>query len=198
MMMIGQAWPCAMIDLETLGTAPGSVVLEVGAVLFCPKTGQMGPHFAQEVAMRAPDQQEREIDEETMMWWMERVKEGVMMPGLHGGADSLRWVCEGLGEFFRQYLDPSGKVWSWGTDFDLGILADAHRDFGIELPWRYHRQRDARTLCKELGVERDGDVAHRALEDAIQEAAAVMKALRSFDKAIIIAAYLRNRKGGAA
>lgn len=176
-MSLRKDWPCVMIDLETIGTVPGSVVIEVAAVMFSPTRRELGPVFVKEVSMRAHDQQGREIDEDTLAWWMDRVKEGIVMPGLHGGQDSLRLVIMDLGEFLRAYLADRGLVWSWGIDFDLGILADAYRDYGIEQPWSYGRQRDARTLCQELQVERQGEIHHRAHADAQQEAEAVMEAI---------------------
>lgn len=169
-------WPCVMIDLETLGTSPAAVVLEIGVVCFDPVRMEMGPELRREVSMRSPDQQEREVDEETFMWWAGRISDGVMMPGLHDGM-TLRNALVELDEFLRRYWDSKGEVWSWGIDFDLGILVDAMRDYQINSPWKYAQQRDARTLCKVLGVEREGEVLHAAVDDARQEAAAVLKAM---------------------
>lgn len=169
-------WPCVMIDLETLGTKPASVVLEIGVVCFDPVRMEMGPELRREVSMRSPDQQEREVDEETLIWWAGRIGEGVVMPGLHNGM-TLRNALEELDEFLRRYWDSKGEVWSWGIDFDLGILVDAMRDYQMPCPWRYTQQRDARTLCETLGVKREGEVLHAAVDDARQEAQAVMAAM---------------------
>ena len=60
----------AMIDIETLGTEPGSVVLSVGAVKFDPFTAQE-PH-AKTLWKPNVDQQtvaERSILDSTLEWW---------------------------------------------------------------------------------------------------------------------------------
>jgi hypothetical protein len=170
-------WPAVMIDLETLGTTPDSVVLEVAAVCFDPEERILGPHCVYEVSLRSPDQQLRAIDEGTLMWWAAQVAGGNTMPGLHGGM-TLRDSMLNLCEFLRKWHLGGGEVWSWGIDFDLGILADAMADYQIDLPWAYHKQRDARTLCKVLRVDRSGETQHRALDDAMAEAHAVMAALQ--------------------
>ena len=173
----GRQWPAVCVDIETLATCPAAVVLEIGAVCFDPATGQMGPEFSTEVAMRSPDQQERVVDEETFRWWAERMADGAAMPGLHGGMAlmaALEWLCE----WSENHVDEGAEWWAWGTDFDFGILSDALREGHMDVPWRYNRQRCARTICQVTGTRRDGDVTHAALEDARQEAAAVCRALR--------------------
>jgi hypothetical protein len=185
----GRDWPAVLIDLETLGTTPDAVVLEVAAVCFDPAEQRMGPFCVYEVAMRSPDQQMRAIGEETFMWWGDQVAKGVLMPGLHGGM-TLRAAMGNLCEFLRKWHKGGGEVWSWGIDFDLGICADAMRDYQMEVPWSYAKQRDARTLCKVMGVTRDGEVMHRALDDAQAEVEAVMEALA-------LVALAREQQGGA-
>lgn len=187
-----RVWPAVCVDIETLATCPAALVLEIGAVCFDPATGELGPEFSAEVSMRAADQGMRSIDEETFQWWAERVKEGAMMPGMHGGMDlraALEWLCE----WSRKHVAGSAEWWAWGTDFDFGILADALRAFRMDAPWAYHRQRCARTLCKVTGTERMGDVSHVAVEDARQEAAAVCAALR-----LVVRRPVAVTEGGAA
>lgn len=177
-------WTHVCVDLETLSTVPGAVVLEIGAVAFARKKGTkeyvMGPEFSVEVSMRAPDQQERDIDDDTLIWWADRMKDGAMLPGQHGGMglrNALEWLCE----WARKHVSEDALWWAWGTDFDLSILWDGLRQFDLDEPWRYHNGRCARTACKMMGVQREGDVRHIAVEDARQEAAAVIRALQMCD-----------------
>ena len=174
-------WAHVCIDLETLATCPAAVVLEIGAVLFDPEEKepeqQIGPGFSRQVSLRAGDQQLREIDPDTWIWWATKMEEGHSMPGMHEGGE-LRDVLTDLFEWIRKNTVEDLRVWSWGIDFDLAILADAARDFQMPLPWKYSRQRCARTLCEELAVKRYGDVTHDAVEDAQQEALAVCAAWR--------------------
>ena len=170
-------WPAACLDLETLATVPRAVVLEIGLVAFDPMTGELGPEFSKEVALRATDQQLRDLDEETLAWGVALMAQGHAMPGMHDG-ESLRDALTALVAWAGARLAPDALVWAWGMDFDFPILKDGLDEFHLPLPWRYNSQRCARTLCKTLGVERQGAVIHAAAADARQEALAVMTALR--------------------
>ncbi len=60
----------AMIDIETLGTEPGSVVLSVGAVKFDPFNNiepNNGKHWMLDVD--AQTNVGRLVDESTLAWW---------------------------------------------------------------------------------------------------------------------------------
>ncbi len=170
-------WPAVCVDLESLGTTSGAVLLEIGAVCFDPETGEFGPEFEFEVDARAQDF--RNADVETLLWWADRRAEGVEMPGVEAHDGEL-WAGLRCFADFMEAHTRSGEVelWAWGVDFDCGILKDAWRPMlgETQLPWIYPNQRDARTFCKKLGVEREGKIAHRALADARQEARAVMAA----------------------
>jgi len=170
-------WPCVCVDIETLGTGADAVIIEIGAVCFDPATGELGATFQREVG--ASSQRERRMDAETVEWWMSRVCEGKEMPGLKRGA--ILWeALVALADFLREECAEKFQFWAWGVDFDAGILKHAHEQCfpDVDMPWFYANQRDARTFCVELGVVRVGEVAHRALPDAVQEADAVMRAFR--------------------
>lgn len=99
------------------------------------------------------------------------------MPGMYGGV-SLWQALQGLAAFMKAHTNAKEvEMWAWGSDFDFGILRHAHDDAQLALPWRYGRQCDARSFCGQLGIKREGKVRHQALEDARQEAQAVMGAL---------------------
>ncbi len=179
-------WPHVCVDIETMATVPGAVILEIGLVAFGPvmmKRGEMGTgtEFSVEVALRAVDQQEREMDDDTLFWWVDRMKDGATMPGQHGG-QTLRYALEWMCEWARKYVEEDAQWWAWGTDFDISILNDALRQFDMPAPWKYAKVRCARTLCAVAGVKRKGEVQHIALEDARQEAVAVMEALTLVEK----------------
>lgn len=168
-------WPAVCVDVETLDTRPTARILEIGVVCFDPETGEMGPSFQMELCGKG--QERRSMDEGTLRWWMAREREGMRMPGKaedvpgHG----LTAAYLELVAFMATHTDPAKvQAWAWGMDFDFPILKDAYGDHGW---WRYHNQRCARTLCGEMGILREGEVAHRALADARQEAEAVMEAI---------------------
>jgi 3' exoribonuclease, RNase T-like len=173
-------WKSGCIDLETLSTAADAVVLEIGCVLFDVETNTLGPEYHAEVEMRAPDQRLRSVDGSTFSWWARRLADGHDMPGMHGGV-SLWQALQGLTAFLKEHeisAESGTEMWAWGSDFDFSILKDAYSDAQLPLPWNYGKQCDARSVCKKLEVNREGGVKHMALEDARQEAQAVMTALR--------------------
>ncbi|EPT9828680.1 3'-5' exonuclease, partial [Escherichia coli] len=81
------------------------------------------------------------------------------------------FIDENSGEFFVQ-------VWGNGTSFDNVILRRSYERQGIPCPWRYHNDRDVRTIV-ELGktiyfdartvIPFEG-VRHNALDDARHQA----------------------------
>lgn len=177
-------WPSGCIDIETLSTAADAVVLEIGCVLFCAEKNLLGPEYHAEVEMRAPDQRQRAVDGSTLAWWARLLGEGHDMPGMHAGV-SLWQALHGLTAFLNEHgisAESEAEMWAWGSDFDFAILRHAHDEAQLPLPWRYARQCDARSVCKKLEIQREGGVKHMALEDAKQEALAVMAALRKLSK----------------
>lgn len=175
-------WPCVCVDLESLDTRPTARILEIGAVCFDPITQELGPQFLFEVDARSQDF--RSIDLDTVLWWEARKAEGIVMPGIERHDGDLWVALRSFADFMKTFTNREEvEVWAWGVDFDCGILKDAWTAPEEECPlsWIYPNQRDARTLCKMLGIKREGKIAHRALPDAIQEAWAVMEAYGKMD-----------------
>ena len=69
-------------------------------------------------------------------------------------------------------------VWGNGSTFDISILENIFRDYGIECPWGYNKPMDLRTFkrFKASGqqVVKSG-VNHNALDDATSQANYVME-----------------------
>lgn len=175
-------WPCVCVDLESLDVRPGGRIIEIGAVCFDPRTGELGPSFELEIDPEHADQDARSVDLQTVMWWGERKLEGIVMPGWDLEHSVELWsALDGLRLFLAENTEirdcvSQAKIWAWGSDFDFPMLRNAYDACHDPLPWKYSKQRDARTFCEELGMKRLGDVKHRALPDAKQEARAIMAA----------------------
>jgi hypothetical protein len=163
-------WTDVMVDLETLGTGPDARVLSVGAVCFDRVLGALGPRFYVEVRDAGGA-----IDVETVRWWSKRESEGFVMPGAEEFVEPVEAVGR-LAKFLKEHWDEKeGRMWSWGIDFDLVILRGLIERSGVAVRWQHWNQRCARTFCAEAGVRREGKVMHHALEDAVQEAWAVVR-----------------------
>ena len=163
-----------MLDLETLGTRPGCVILTLGAVKFDPYSLQEpGPGIYFRVDVDEQTALGREVQEDTLAWWISQ-------------ADDIRE--EALGENERVSLDTlyrdlnrflvgANNIWAQGPLFDFAILENLYRQMGWPTPWQYWQIRDSRTL---FGVHGDPRVKgkaglHNALEDCVSQATAVQQ-----------------------
>lgn len=173
-----------MLDLETLSTGPTAAIVQIGAVLFEPRSGGKilnDKGFRQSICEPVGD-----IDGATLRWWLAQPD-----------ADKLAWAMSPDGggcllavalEAFRRWpgecghgWDEGGCVWAKPSNFDLPILDHAHRICGLSVPWRHWETRCARTLFALVGaepqVDRTGFQRHDALDDATVQAMQVQKAL---------------------
>lgn len=163
-----------MLDLETLGTRPGCVILTLGAVKFDPYSlKEPGPGIYFRVDVDEQTALGREVQEDTLNWWISQ-------------ADDIRE--EALGETERVSLDTlyrdlnrflvgANNIWAQGPLFDFAILENLYRQMGWPTPWQYWQIRDSRTL---FGVHGDPRIKgkaglHNALEDCVSQATAVQQ-----------------------
>lgn len=164
-----------MIDLETLGQRPGSVILSIGAVPFSPATGFCEPGFYSTISVRSSLAAGATIDADTLDWWRKQSPEAkqVVRDALSDAAPDLRQVLTFLREGLRCICKPDVlRVWGNGASFDNVLLTAAYRQIGQDAPWRFWNDRCFRTLKSTFpGHEpaRAG-VHHNALDDAAHQA----------------------------
>ena len=175
-----------MIDLETLGTRPDAVIIQVGAVAF-EATGR-GRVYNETPFNRHVLVQDGcgTVDHGTLCFWLQEASAGRMGKALSEHAVPLQQVLQELTEFpgrVREgatWADVEG-VWSKPSSFDLPILASAYARFGAEPPWEHWKTRCARTLFSLTGgtpdVDQTGMVKHDAFDDALVEAMQVQAAM---------------------
>lgn len=174
------------VDIESLGTVPGSIVLSIGAVRFDDK-GLLNAHgyesadeamrnkarceFYREITLASCGGVGLTFSHETLAWWLKQsdAARRVLVNALEGnGTQDIRQV---MGDFkaWLETGDGCQELWSWGQ-FDLPLLKTVFDRLGVTKPWDYKIERDARTLARELpvviGVHRVG-VAHHAFDDAV-------------------------------
>lgn len=162
-----------MIDLETLGTAPGSVILSIGAVEF-DETGTGRTFYSRLNPEMQVQKFGMKIDAATVVWWMRQSDEarGEFSSSL-GENSPWRAVTE-----FSQFFRATGAeyVWGNGPSFDCCNLSALFRAVGKEAPWRFYNERCFRTLYflapnPQRPAHRVG-TAHNALHDARAQAIA--------------------------
>jgi hypothetical protein len=163
-----------MLDLETLGTRPGCVILTLGAVKFDPYSlREPGPGIYFRIDVDEQTALGREVQEDTLAWWISQ-------------ADDIRE--EALGETDRVSLDTLYRdlnrflvgvdnIWAQGPVFDIAILENLYRQCGWPTPWQFWQISDSRTLFKVHGDPRIKGKAglHNALEDCVSQAVAVQQ-----------------------
>jgi len=163
----------AMIDIETFATSQDATIIEIGVALFelDPRAPGVGKTLH---CVIDPQSQDREIELDTVLWWMEQG--GWPFASEDHDKITLHLALMRLGTFFKE--EEVDTVWANGPDFDLKILEDAFNQFSYELPWKFRQTRCVRTL-KDLHrrvTEEKGEqvkvharfgTKHHALDDAI-------------------------------
>lgn len=163
-----------MIDIETLGTKPGSVILSIGAVAFDAETGELAsnsfyralsPIHCQSVGLT--------MDAETVAWWMIQSPEA--QAAAFSGRDHPSLALLGLANFVLVH-DPL-RVWAKPPAFDIVLLESVYHRLTLQIPWGYKSLRDCRTLFDVTGVlQPTVGTLHNALDDAKAQAYGVIAA----------------------
>ncbi|MCX7594398.1 MAG: 3'-5' exoribonuclease [Fischerella sp.] len=163
-----------MLDLETLATKPGAVILTLGAVKFDPYSDQepfapiyLKPDVDKQIEMG------RLVNEDTLKWWSEQ-DEHIRNDSMSSG-DRIS-----LNEFTHQlnrYCVGVNRIWCQGPVFDIAMLENFYFQLGVPLPWGYGQIRDSRTLFDLIGDPRSEmqTDAHNSLADSYYQAIAVQK-----------------------
>ena len=163
-----------MLDIETLGTRPGCVVVTLGAVKFDPYTQEMpGPGIYMRLDADEQIALGREVQEDTMLWWMKQA-EDVREEALgEGDRVSLATMYHDLNKF----LVGVENIWCQGPAFDIVILENLYRQMGWPTAWQFWQIRDSRTLFGVHGDPREKGKAglHNALEDCVSQAQGVQQ-----------------------
>lgn len=185
-----------MIDLETLGTHPGAVILSIGAVIFNPHASLHGnsgmPVFYCNVSRASCEAFGLTSDPKTEAWWDQQGDEA--KAGLMQNQLSLERALANFEQFWHD--THAVEVWSYGANFDVVLMEEAMRNvtaayrarapegkeasFQIAPPWSYKNVRCARTILALAGIDlskhKRVGVLHNALDDARTQVGAVTAA----------------------
>lgn len=162
-----------MIDIETIGTGPSACILTIAMQTFDPfADGWYDRHY---YARIDPDSQpDRNIEEGTLQWWASQPTEAREEAFAEDGRISLKQALEEM----HPIIWNSNYIWANGPTFDMNIIEHAYKSYGMSLPWKYYKVRDARTvysLYPDLGR---GPVSHHALDDCQQQILKLQKTFR--------------------
>ncbi len=185
-----------MVDLETLGTVPGCVILSIGAVVFDPITGNLGDEFYQVLNIEDCKKHFLTEDADTVAWW-NRQSDAARQVLIHA-TDSkmsvgLKEGLERLNSFMKTQGGPKSLlVYGNGADFDNPILTCAYDAAKVKPAWASYNGRCYRTLknLHELFGEKTradkvqrGGTYHNALDDAKTQAVHLMDIVAKVRKA---------------
>jgi hypothetical protein len=164
-----------MIDIETLGTKPGSAILSIGAVMF--GSSGLGDTFYQPVSLQSCTNLGLKIDAHTVAWWMKQSDEA-RHAAFRDNALSLPVILMRFSEWF--VAQNARYPWCHGATFDVPILEAAYEACGMLAPWKFYDVRDTRTLYDLAGVkpDRSQGTHHNALDDARAQAEAAVRSLQ--------------------
>lgn len=169
-----------MIDIETFGVKPWSVVRSIGAVSFDPSDpSDTFPHqFYVNVSRSSCEEHGMTCEQRVVDWWAGQ--SAAAQAAFASDQVSLPAALESLTEWFNR--TGAKNVWSQGAAFDFPILDTAYQ-FALEgrPPWHFRAVRDTRTAYQVLGFDYDSfdraGVAHDALDDCRHQVAALKHAL---------------------
>lgn len=169
-----------MLDLETMGSTPGSALVSIGACEFDSQTGEIGRQFYRTIYLDTNEAYGLRCEADTVMWWLMQSEKSRAALGV-----DPQNLSRALSDF-SAWFDRESLLWAWGADFDPPVLAAAYKAVGFSMPWKFRNVRCARTLCAFMGVERDKSmgVPHRAIDDCLMQAKAVSEAYRKFNELV--------------
>ncbi len=161
-----------MLDLETMATHSNAAIVAIGAVRF---NGELQDTYYQVIDLQSCLQVGLEVNGDTIKWWLQQedaARKAITEPNIV--------LTQALTDF-SIWLGEDALVWGNGASFDNAILANAYYRAGIPLPWTHYNNRCYRTLkCfyPSIKLKRLGTL-HHALDDAISQAAHLIKILQT-------------------
>ncbi len=168
-----------MLDLETFGTRPGSVLRSIGAVEF-ELDGAIGDTFYRNIDYISCLEAGLTVDAATKEWWKRQSMEAeaCLLVDQHP-------LISVVVDFHCWFIaNAATHIWCHGANFDEPLWSAAARAVQKVPPWKYWNTRCTRTAYDLMqfdarSVERVG-VAHNALNDARHQIECLQRAAAQF------------------
>jgi hypothetical protein len=130
-----------MIDIETLGVSPGSVVLTLAAV-----SREM--QFYDKISFESSALLGLTVDTETLAWW-ERQQKDIFDEARSGTKIVSQVMTEFVNHLFdiRKANDGQLTIWGNGASFDAPLLEAVFQKLGWLVPWSYKESLCYRTMA---------------------------------------------------
>lgn len=158
-----------MIDIETLGLKPYSVITSIGAVAFNIETGEIVDEFLENICVKSSTSKGLSVDADTILWWMKMPNKDWME-----NPSSIEDVFLRFKEFMEKNCDKDSRVWANSPAFDLNRLEEALELTFQEIPtlWDFRNEMCVRTLNNMFPEVRKAltqTTTHNALEDCKEQ-----------------------------
>lgn len=177
-----------MLDLETMGTQPGALLLSIGAVRFNPNdTSYVLDREAQfqkfhvGIEPTSAEAYGLTVEVNTALWWMHDDQQAARASLAALEQTDLATALEGFAQWAQ--LEPFDAIWGNSASFDCGLLSAAYAKVGMERPWKFWQERCYRTLkglAPEVKVPELEGVPHNALYDATRQALHLQAIYRAY------------------
>lgn len=178
-----------MVDLETLSTRPGGVILIIGAIKFKrneiwnenidKKDLEKFDTFYKRITIDSCIEKGMIVDSETLKWWNKQ--DNVIKYEALNNPDRIP-IKQALQEFSNWFGNDRTLIWGNGSSFDCGILGEAYKRCDMTIPWKFWLERDLRTIM-DIGGVRACDLPqynkHHALFDCYRQIVGLKRALRN-------------------
>jgi hypothetical protein len=166
--------PNIMIDIETLGTGPNSVIATIGAMKF-DRTISLKPiekmtSFYYRIDLQSCQSLGLTTEEETVNWWNNQDEKSRDEIYHTENRVPIQQALQELSEFIGN--NPYTTVWAQGPHFDCTILENAYRKCNLQVPWAFWNVRDCRTLFDVANIrlkDIPGEYPHHSLYDCYKQ-----------------------------
>lgn len=155
----------AMIDIETLDTAPSAVVFQIGIVGWDDLGHTM--KFILDLPVTEQLKKGRTVSVDTLAFWTNPDISAVVHSSLsvsHPAHFDLVVALDRIDELLVNVT----TFWSKGS-FDFTVLEHLYHSMHRHTPWRYYQCRDLRTLMRECEIPSHENISHNALDDALKQ-----------------------------
>lgn len=154
-----------MIDIETLGIDPSCPVIQIGFCSF-DWDGTTSDEHCLNISLGPQYVKGCKGDASTLKWWHSTPEMRQMFEDMHKNTVGPTTALNIL----RSCIKWRDKIWS-SANFDIPILTNQFKLFGVKCPWAYYDTRDVRTIMELAGIskkdypEMDEENNHNALSD---------------------------------
>lgn len=177
-----------MLDLETLGTIKGSVILSIAVVPF--NLGKEVTPFYAKLDYTTQGSLGMSVDLGTMQWWMKQPD--TVRDEAFSGTEDLEQALKDLAMYVVDLENSTGAertfFWGKGADFDCVLLEHAYQLCGLVPPLGFRDYRCFRTLesvFAHISQPMLQGNKHSALDDARNQAAHAEKIFASLQADVI-------------